>query len=147
MLFRFDFILSYWIFAWYILYITKFVSYSPKLIIIFGIIENAITLIIMLLHGSNSKTILYFVIINIVIKGIPFYTVRNDTIRSKDIFATICVILIYLLWVKINGQSVIQYYKKIIYSLIHNKRDTIGIYILTQIEKYINKITNLKQIV
>jgi len=147
MLFRFDFILSYWIFAWYILYITKFVSYSPKLIIIFGIIENAITLIIMLLHGSNSKTILYFVIINIVIKGIPFYTVRNDTIRSRDIFATICVILIYLLWVKINGQSVIQYYKKIIYSLIHNKRDTIGIYILTQIEKYINKITNLKQIV
>ena len=147
MLFRFDFILSYWIFAWYILYITKFVSYSPKLIIIFGIIENAITLIIMLLHGSNSKTILYFVIINIIIKGIPFYTVRKDTIKIRDILVTSLVILIYLLWVKINGQSVIQYYKKIIYSLIHNKRDTIGIYILTQIEKYINKITNLKQIV
>jgi hypothetical protein len=102
---------------------------------------------IMVLHGSNSKTILYFVIINIVIKGIPFYTVRNDTIRSRDIFATICVILIYLLWIKINGQSVIKYYKKILYSLTHNKRDTIGIYILTKIEKYINKIITNKQIV
>ena len=143
-----DFILSYWIFAWYILYITKVVSYSPKLIILLGIFENFITFMIMVLYGSNVKTIIYFIIINVFIKIIPFYTVRNETIRSRDIFATIFVILVYLLWVKINGQSVIKYYTKIIYSLTHNKTDTIGIYILTKIENIItnNKsyITNIK---
>jgi hypothetical protein len=139
MLSRFDFILSYWIFAWYILYITNFISYSPKFILILGILENFITFMILVFYGSNCKTIIYFIIINIVIKGIPFYTVRNDTIRSRDIFATIFVILIYLFWVSINGQSVIKYYTKILYSLIHNKTDTIGIYILTQIENILKK--------
>ena len=136
-----DFILSYWIFAWYILYISKFVSYSPKLIILLGIFENFITFMIMVLYGSNVKTMIYFIIINVFIKIIPFYTVRNDKIRRKDIYATLIVTLIYLLWVSINGQSVIKYYKKIIHSLIHNKTDTIGIYILTKIE---NIITNQK---
>ena len=134
MILRVDFILSYWIFTWYILYIINIISYSPKLIIMLGILENLITLIIMILYGSNCKTIIYFIIINIIIKVIPFYTIRNDKIKSRDIYSTIILILIYLFWVKINGQSVIEYYKKIIYSLIHNKKDTIGIAILTKIE-------------
>jgi hypothetical protein len=137
MLLRVDFILSYWIFTWYILYIIKIISYSPKLIIMLGIFENLITLIIMILYGSNCKTIIYFIIINIIIKVIPFYTIRNDKIKLRDIYSTIILILIYLLWVKINGESVIKYYKKILDSLIHNKNDTIGIAILTKIEKYI----------
>jgi hypothetical protein len=137
MILRVDFILSYWIFTWYILYIINIVSYSPKLIIILGIFENLITLIIMILYGSNFKTIIYFIIINIIIKGIPFYTIRNDKIKLRDIYSTIILILIYLLWVKINGESVIKYYKKILDSLIHNKNDTIGIAILTKIEKSI----------
>jgi hypothetical protein len=42
---RFDLVFSYWIFAWYLLYMAKIIKYSPKLVIVLGIIENTALLI------------------------------------------------------------------------------------------------------
>ena len=39
---RFDFIFSYWIFIWYILYELKIVSYNPKGALVFALVENLI---------------------------------------------------------------------------------------------------------
>ena len=141
---RFDLVLSYWIFAWYLLYITKIVSYSPKLMILLGIIENTLLLLIMFYYGSNMKTITYFIVVNLFIKIIPFYTLKNEKIQSREIKGSIIFLLIYLAWVYINGQSVIKYYKNILDSLIHNKNETPFIALITKIKsslknKYKNK--------
>ena len=141
---RFDLVLSYWIFAWYLLYITKIVSYSPKLMILLGIIENTLLLLIMFYYGSNMKTITYFIVVNLFIKIIPFYTLKNEKIQSREIKGSIIFLLIYLAWVYINGQSVIKYYKNILDSLIHNKNETPFIALITKIKsslknKYRNK--------
>jgi hypothetical protein len=37
---RLDIIFSYWIFAWYLCYVFKWTHYSPKLALLFGLIEN-----------------------------------------------------------------------------------------------------------
>jgi hypothetical protein len=141
---RFDLVLSYWIFAWYLLYITKIVSYSPKLMILLGIIENTLLLLIMFYYGSNVTTITYFIVVNLFIKIIPFYTLKNEKIQSREIKGSIIFLLIYLVWVYINGQSVITYYKNILDSLIHNKNETPFIALISKIKsslknKYKNK--------
>ena len=141
---RFDLVLSYWIFAWYLLYITKIVSYSPKLMLFLGIIENSLVLLLMFYYGSNITTITYFIVVNLFIKVIPFYTLINEKMQSREVKGTIIFLLIYLVWVYINGQSVITYYKNIINSLIHNKNETPFIALITKIKsslknKYRNK--------
>ena len=43
--YRFDLVYSYWIFAWYLLYIFKIIPYNPKLVLIIGVVENFLGLI------------------------------------------------------------------------------------------------------
>lgn len=138
MLLRIDLVFSYWIFAWYLLYIYRFpifiTNYSPKFAIGLGIIENIFTFLFMFSFGSSRKTLIMFVIINTIIKLIPFYTLRNETIQWKDIYASILLFLIYAVWVYVNGKSVIEYQNKILNSLAQNRNETPFMYFLDRIQ-------------
>jgi len=137
---RLDLIFSYWIFAWYLLYITKITTYSPKFIIILGIIENIILLFFMIQNGSTIETIIKFIVINTIIKFLPYYSMRNDKIIQKDIVASIVLFIIYIVWLYINKETVLQKYNKIYNSLIQNKNDTPGMIMLNFILKQIQNI-------
>ncbi len=138
MLLRIDLVFSYWIFAWYLLYIYRFpifiTNYSPKFAIGLGIIENIFTFLFMYFFGSSRKTLIMFVIINTIIKLIPFYTLINETIQWKDIYASILLFLIYAVWVYVNGKSVIEYQNKILNSLAQNRNETPFMYFLNRIQ-------------
>ena len=115
---RSDYIFSYWIFLWFILYLLKLVPYNPKIIIILGIIEILFTLIYLIVKNASLRKITKFFIINIIIKFIPLLLIYKDPIEKKDIYATIIFILIYLLWMYINDVNVIKVYKKLINSYL-----------------------------
>jgi hypothetical protein len=115
---RSDYIFSYWILLWFILYLLKLVPYNPKLIIILGIIEILFTLIYLIVKKASLRNITKFIIINIIIKFIPLLLIYKDPIEKKDIYATIIFILIYLLWMYINDVNVIKVYKKLINSYL-----------------------------
>ena len=117
---RVDLVFSYWIFAWYLLYIVKIVKYSPKFAIGIGILENILLLCFMILNGSNRSTIFYFVFINTFIKVIPFYTLKRERIQVKDVYAFFALFLGYLIWIIINKQNLAGNYKMVYESLIHN---------------------------
>ena len=136
---RLDLIFSYWIFAWYLLYITKITRYSPKFIIILGIIENMILLFFMIQNGSTIETIIKFIVINTFIKILPYYSIRNDKIIKKDIVASIVLFIIYIVWLYINKETLLQKYNKIYNSLIENKNDTPGMIIMNFILKQIKQ--------
>ena len=121
---RFDLIFSYWIFAWYLLYMAKIVSYKPKLASLLGIIDNTIMLIGMIFYGSNLRTVLSFVFINTFIKLLPYYSLRHETIRSIDWKPTAIVFLLYCCWLYFNQEDLTGNYKKVFDSLIHNRNDT-----------------------
>jgi hypothetical protein len=137
MLLRIDLVFSYWIFAWYLLYIYRFpffvTNYSPKFAIGLGIVENIFTFLFMFYFGASNETLFMFVIINTFIKLLPFYTLRNETIRMKDIYASILLFGIYAIWVYINGESVIEYQNKILNSLAQNKHETPVMYLLDKL--------------
>lgn len=121
---RADLVFSYWIFVWYILYALKFTKYSPKFALLFGIIDNIIFLFLMIAFGSNKRTILYFILINTLIKVLPYYTLINVPIKITDIYFTCLLLFVFVMWLHINKQSLIGNMKLIHDSLLFNKNET-----------------------
>ena len=138
---RMDLVFSYWIFIWYILYVFKFTSYSPKFSLIIGLLENIVMFIMMLTYGTSYKTIIYFIIINTLIKVIPLYYLRNNSIKMKDIYFSILLFIIFIIWLHINAQSLIGNTKTIHDSLLYgqNKTPLIGFINIIQ-----NNFKNMK---
>lgn len=121
---RFDLVFSYWIYIWYILYAFKIIRFSPKFPLLLGLIDNIIMLILMLTYGTSVRTIFYFIIINTLIKIVPLYYLRNEKIKMKDIYFTILLFGIFVLWLHINKQSLIGNLKLIHDSLLYGKDKT-----------------------
>lgn len=121
---RVDLVFSYWIYAWYILYTFRITDYSPKFALILGAIDNIGLFILMLLYGTSNETIFYFIIVNFLIKGLPLYFLRNETLLKKDIYFTILLFGLFLIWLHINKQSLIGNMKLIYESLLYSKNKT-----------------------
>ena len=101
---RFDFVFSYWIFAWYVLYIFRVTTFIPKIALVVGVIHNIGMLILMLYYKNDWIHIASFSFINLCIKVIPLWTVRNEPYHWKDFYALVVYFMIYVVWVFINGQ-------------------------------------------
>lgn len=132
---RFDLVFSYWIFFWFLLYVFKFTKLSPKFAFILGVIENCIMFILMLLFGTSRKTMVVFAIINILIKVVPLYYLRNVPIKMVDIYATIILFILFVIWLHINRQSLVGNLAKIYYSLLYGKNETPFIVLLLEFQK------------
>lgn len=98
---RLDFIFSYWIFAWYLCYVFKWTHYNPKLALLLGLIENGMIMILMIYYNTP---LVYFLLVNMIIKVIPYMTIQRR-IEWDDMYPTAGLFFVYLIWLKINGQS------------------------------------------
>jgi hypothetical protein len=128
--FRIDFIFSYWIFFWFILYYFNLIKYSPKFAILLGIIIDLILLFAMIYYKTNIDIILKFILIILIIKIYPYYKMYKEPIKLIDIQVSILVFLIYLMWIHKNGNTMIDYYNKMAKSLIEGKSETPFMYFL-----------------
>jgi hypothetical protein len=61
----------------------------------------------MVIWGTSLRTIIWFVIINTLIKIMPFYYLRNESYSLKDIYFTFGLFLVFIVWLHINNQSLI----------------------------------------
>jgi hypothetical protein len=121
---RIDFVFSYWIFFWFILYKFKIIKYSPKFSLVVAFIENLILLGLMMNRNVSTSTILKFLFINTIIKIMPLYSLKNDTIHKEDICFTIMLFAIYITWLHINNTNIIENVTTIYNSLIYEKNTT-----------------------
>lgn len=121
---RIDLVFSYWIYFWYILYTFKLTSYSPKFPLIIGLFDNIIMFIMMIVYGTSRRTIIYFLIINTIIKVVPLYYLKNEKIMMKDIYFTLLLFIIFIFWLHLNSQSLIGNIKLIHDSLLYGKNKT-----------------------
>lgn len=131
---RFDFVFSYWIFIWYLLYISKLTIYNPKFAIGLGLLYNTIMFFLMILYCSSIKTIVFFIMINIVIKVIPYYYLMNSIIKLHDVYATVLLFFIFILWLQINNESLTGNLKLVYDSLLRGQNKTPLINLLSKIE-------------
>jgi hypothetical protein len=123
------------------LYIYKFTQYNPKFLLKIGILENIIMLFMMFRFETKIETMIKFILINTFIKFIPYYTIINTTVRIKDLIAGIIIFIIYIIWVYVNGYSIIEYHNKIFESLIKDKNETPFMFLLEKIKVYFKKYT------
>jgi hypothetical protein len=130
---RIDFIFSYWIFLWYLLYIFKIISYNPKFAILCGFIENIIILSLMFYYGTKKKLILLFFIMFTLLKIIPLYSIWNTKITEIDIIATIVLFIIYLVWIFYNKKTISDFKNQTLDLVLHNKNTLPGMTILNKI--------------
>ena len=137
---RVDLVFSYWVYFWYILYAFKITTFSPKFPLILGLIDNIIMLGLMLLYGTSKITIFYFIIINKLIIKLLLYYLRNERIKVKDIYFTILLFGIFVLWLHLNSQSLIGNIKIIHDSLLYGQDKTPFMALLDKIKKNFKNI-------
>jgi hypothetical protein len=101
---RFDYVFSYWIFAWYVLYALNLTTFHPKIALVIGLIHNTGLLLTMIYYKNDWIHIATFCFINTFIKVIPLWTVRNDPYQWKDFYALVVYYMIHLVWLYVNGQ-------------------------------------------
>jgi|LauGreDrversion4_2_1035121.scaffolds.fasta_scaffold02683_18 hypothetical protein len=119
-----DFIFSYWIFVWFILYFTHSITISPKLWLWISLVENIVSIFFML--HSKFYYILRFIVINFFIKMIPLYLLWKEPIRKSDIVYSGIVFIVYNLWLFINNMNVYIVYKMLYHAQL-DKSNYIGL--------------------
>jgi hypothetical protein len=137
---RADLVFSYWIYLWYILYAFKITNFSPKFPLILGLIDNIIMLLLMLVYGTSKETIFYFIIINTLIKVMPLYYLRNESIKWIDIYFTIFLFIVFVGWLHLNKQSLYGNIKIIHDSLLYGQNKTPFMAILNKIKNNFKKL-------
>lgn len=100
-----DLIFTYWIFTWFLLYYLVFPDlYNPKFALISGLIVNLVILCILIYNAVPLFYIIGFMIVILITKISPLYLIRKTKIRTSDIYFTVCLFLLYVLyfWIKEN---------------------------------------------
>jgi hypothetical protein len=127
---RFDFIFSYWIFIWFLLYFIKLIPFNPKVAISCAIIVNIYMIIYLIYKNSKIYNIIKFILINVFIKLIPLIIIINTKTNIVDIYFFIFLINIYILWMYLNNKNnkvslnnFIDAYYKLFYSYMTNKNN------------------------
>jgi len=133
---RIDYIFSYWIFFWYLLYVFGLVEYNPKFAIFCGIIENLIIITLMFLYNTKKKLILLFAIMFVLLKIIPLYTIWKSKIRNIDIIFTFALFSIYLVWSFLNNKTLRDFYKQTQELIFHNKNTLPGMMVLQKLTNF-----------
>lgn len=132
---RADLVFSYWIYFWYVLYAFKITTFSPKFPLILGLIDNIIMFVLMVLYGTSRRTIFYFILINSIIKVVPLYLLRNERIKLKDIYFTVFMFSLFVIWLHLNRQSLIGNIKLVHDSLLYGQDKTPFMDLLNKIKK------------
>jgi hypothetical protein len=130
-MFRIDFIFSYWVFAWYLLYMARITVYSPKVGLIIALIEAIISFLLM--KTADTFTRLSTIIIISCIKILPLITLWREPIRQIDIWVLFLLFIIYNVWLGVHGETVISIYKKIQVLLDKNTHQLPAMYILSKL--------------
>jgi hypothetical protein len=106
-----DLVISYWIFAWYLLYIAGFPVGNPKLALMVALIMSCVSLLYMIYNHSPFIRIILYILVQVCIKVVPLYTLRKQKIYLlRDILTLGIVSMIYVAWLYINNTSLQDVY-------------------------------------
>ncbi len=78
----------------------------------------------MIKHKTNSIIIFNFIIINTIIKLLPIYYLRNELINEKDIYVSVILFFIFIIWLHINNKTLFNTIKVTYNSLIYGTNET-----------------------
>ena len=103
--YRLDYILSNWIFVWFLLYYFKIVHVSPLLILILGL-AHTILLYFNFVRKKSFQHQVTYILYNVFIKLIPilFLLYTKTKIHIIDFLYSLIVFAAYISWLYINDK-------------------------------------------
>ena len=131
--YRFDYVFSYWIFAWFLLYEFGYTSYNPKIALIIALIENIGILGLMIYFKNSFIYIFFFALVVGCIKVLPIWLLRNTNYEWRDVYAMVALYLVYVLWLLFNKVDFKKYVSDRYYQIEHNKPFAPFVHLLTSI--------------
>lgn len=103
---RLDLLFSYWVFAWFLLFVTGIVETSPLFALVLVVAEVTCSIVM-----QPEKRTIAFVLANVLTKLIPLaIVVQAGCGQSAEVWPTLGLLVVYLLYLHINGRSVSQMY-------------------------------------
>ena len=133
MVIRPDFILSYWVFAWYLAYLIGWTKTSPKLLFAIGILENLLTMGYIWGYATTENFI-YFILVVVLTKILPFATLWDVPVTKHDAIASVGVVAAYGVWIYLHRSQIDV---TMMQSLRKNRNETPGIWLFHRLKKLI----------
>jgi hypothetical protein len=96
---RQDYIPSNWILVWYLLYMFGIVQNNPLFALQVGIAVNSSMIVFMLFSNASTYNILFLLVAGFLFKVIPWFTIRNTTLKTSDVVASVGLAFIYVGWI------------------------------------------------
>ena len=78
----------------------------------------------MIYKKTDLDSLLRFGFGNLLIKVLPYYLLRDESIRHSDVVVTLFVFALYNAWLYINSETFVSIVEKTTDSLVHNKNNT-----------------------
>jgi hypothetical protein len=110
--YRLDFIYSYWIFAWFLLYLIGITRTAPIVLLYLGLVGNLFELIYLIYHKASTYNVVKFIIINTFLKVLPLYYVYHLKITNHELFVSVIMTIVYLIWLYINNVRIRYFYNQ-----------------------------------
>lgn len=99
---RLDYILSNWIFIWFLIYYSKLLNVpNPKFALIIGLMLSLPILIILIYKNNINTHNIKFSIVILITKIIPLYILRNNEINIVDIIAFGLLFILNIVYISI----------------------------------------------
>lgn len=148
---RFDYVFSYWIFMWFLVYyfanprrtyieffIKKYVN--PKIALYFALVENMITFVVLMVFQNTMWTAVKFICMMIVVKIIPLYLLRNAELQpGYGLSWMVVAFVVYNVYLFFNDTNIYDVYARTIYSLLSGRNDTPLFHMVDETMKWIQK--------
>lgn len=151
-----DFIFSYWILSWFLIYyfvnlskksssssssggLVWITKYNPFLALCLGVLENIVFATYIYFY-SSMEIFVHFILSMILIKFFPLYLLWKTPIKpARDLSALFVLFLVYLGWLYIHGLNSIVVYKKVFEYVTTGQSKTPLFSIFDSIEKWIKQ--------
>ena len=119
------YIFSEWIIILSLLYYFNFIPYNPIYLVYLALLVNTFMLIYILYLNYNNKIekeVIFKMMLNIFIeKLIPLYLIYNKPINQNDMYFSIFIIILYVIFMELMNKNFIELYQYISESIINNK--------------------------
>jgi hypothetical protein len=101
---RFDFVATYWVLAWWVLYYTGVLPFNPKLFLVAAILVNVLEVT----YIQVESRALYLLVGIGLTKLLPLALIWNSSTQPRDLVFGAVMGLVYLSWLKLNNEPVVK---------------------------------------
>lgn len=98
------YLFSYWIFIWFLFYKLGWTKYNPYGWLVLGLICDLFSFFLMLFYRNDFLNPFLFAFLQFFIKVVPIGVLWGSSIRWRDIYAGLGLLVVYLIMMGMFGR-------------------------------------------